>query len=149
MAASSEEVTEWVEETRLLMRAAELLVEWFTEEEADADEYAAFQESLDLPYRSLELVEEWLRVGDVAPDRVARWTAKPFRGSADVARAISPLLERIVRYEPRFVVERPEDGCLPKVVALWGQFIGSFGTYVCAPLWEAHPEAAPPGWRKP
>src|SRR5690606_30897776 len=80
------EVKQWLDETRLLIRAAELLVEWFSEEGSEIDEYAAFKESLDLPHKNLGLIDEWLRVGDTAPDRVNKWTARQFCAGEEVAR---------------------------------------------------------------
>jgi hypothetical protein len=104
-AEAAEEVKAWLGETRILLRAAELLVEWFTDEGCEQDEYAAFKASLDLPYKNLELIDEWLRVRDSAPTRVSKWTARRFEASQGLARAISPLLERIVMYQPDFIVE--------------------------------------------
>lgn len=138
-----EEVKAWLDETRTLLRAAELLVEWFAEEGNDSDEYGAFRASLDLPYRNLALIDGWLRIGDSAPTRVSEWTARRLETSRELASAISPLLERIVLYEPDFVQACQEGEPL---ISLWGQFIGNFGLYVCTPVWEAYPEYAPPDW---
>jgi len=142
-AGTVEEVRTWLDDTRTLLRAAELLVEWFTEEGNGSDDYEAFKASLDLPYRNLALVDGWLRDGDSAPTRVSQWTAKRFQPSKGLAPVISPLLERIVMHEPDFFHSgRPGEPLL----LLWGQFIGNFGMYVCTPVWEAFPECAPPGW---
>ena len=142
-AGTVEEVKEWLDETRTLLRAAELLVEWLTEEGNDSAQYRAFKASLDLPYRILALIYGWLRIGDSAPTRVSQWTAKRLEASSELARIISPLLERIVMYEPDFV-QACQEG--EPVLSLWGQFIGNFGMYVCTPVWEAYPECAPPDW---
>jgi hypothetical protein len=147
----AKEVKAWLGETRILLRAAELLAEWFTEEGIEPDEHVAFKASLDLPYRNLALLDEWLRVGDSAPNRVSQWTAKRFEASQGLVRVISPLLERIVMCQPGFIVEarveaqRTGEPPLP-VVVLWGQFIGNLGLYVCTSIWEAYPECAPPDW---
>jgi len=138
-----EQVRAWLDETRTLLRAAELLVEWFTEDGNDSDEYSAFKASLDLPYRNLALVDDWLRIGDSAPTRVSQWTARRLDTSNALAVVISPLLERIVMYEPEFVQACREGA---PVLLLWFQFIGNFGRYVCTPVWEAYPECAPPDW---
>jgi hypothetical protein len=139
----AEEVKAWLEETRTLLHAAELLVEWFTEEGTAPDEHVAFKECLNLPYRNLVLLDEWLRIGDSAPVRVSEWTAKRFEASEGPARAISPLLERIVMHQPDFVQTRHGG---ERLVRLWGQFIGNLGMYVCSPIWEAYPQFAPPDW---
>lgn len=141
-----EEVKEWLDETRALLRAAELLVEWFTEEGDDSDEYVSFKASLDLPYRHLELLDEWLRIGDSASTGVSQWTPKRFEASQGVARVISPLLERVVNYRPDFVAAQRESEPIRQVVLLYGQFIGTFGMCVCVPTWEAYPDCAPPDW---
>lgn len=143
------EVREWLSETRTLLRAAEILAEWFTEEGADPDDHARFKASLDLPYQNLELIDEWLRVGDSASALVSRWTAQRFETTRDLASAISPLLERIVRYVPDFITEaraEPQGVPTPKLVLLWGMFVGNLGRYVCTPLWKMYPECAPPDW---
>ena len=148
-AAKPEDVKAWLDETRTLLRAAEMLVEWFTEEGTEPDEYVSFKASLDLPYQNLELMDEWLRVGDSAPTRVSRWMAKRLATTRELATVISPLLERAVRYIPDFIAEaraEAQDGPTPTVVLLWGMFIGNLGLYVCTPLWKVYPECAPPGW---
>jgi hypothetical protein len=139
----ADEVKTWLDETRALLHVAELLVEWFTEEGTEPDEQAAFKACLDLPYRNLQLIDEWLRLGDSAPTQVSQWTAKRFDASEAPARAISPLLERVVMYQPDFVQARRGDEL---VVRLWGQFIGNLGMYVCTPIWDLYPQFASPDW---
>lgn len=143
----ADKVKAWLDETRVLLRAAELLVEWLTEEESEPDHCEALKASLDLPYKNLALVDEWLRLGESAPTRVSQWTAVRLEANQEIAQAISPLLERIVNYEPDFILEAWRSSEQPtKLVLLWGQFIGNFGRYVCDPLWKMHPEYAPPDW---
>jgi len=142
-AGTAEEVKEWLIETRTLLRAAELLVEWFTEGGHESEEYGAFRASLDLPHKNLALIDGWLRDGDSAPTRVSQWTAKRLETSKELASVISPILERIVMHEPDFIQACREG---EPVLVLWGQFIGNFGRYVCTPVWEAYPECAPPDW---
>jgi len=146
VAVAAEGVKEWLDETRTLLRAAEMLVEWFTEEGSDSDEYTAFKACLDLPCEYLALIDEWLRVGDAASTRPSRWTTRSFDASRDVAQAISPLLERVVMYQPAFLQARRESD---RIVMLWRIFIGELGRRVCIPIWEAYPEYAPPDWSEP
>lgn len=144
---AAEDVKAWLDETRVLLRAAELLVERLTEDGSEPDHRKALEASLDLPYKNLAMVDEWLRVGESAPTRVAEWTAHRFEVTREIAQAISPLFERIVNHEPDFLLEAWNSSEQPtKLVLLWGQFIGNFGMYVCGPLWKAHPEYAPPDW---
>jgi len=141
--AHADEVKEWLDETRTLLRSAEILVEWFAVDGAERDECAAFAAALDLPYKYLALIDEWLRVGDSAPTQVSEWTAQRLEVSRELARVIAPMVERVARYQPGFVQGRQVG---EPMMELYGRFIGEFGSCVAIPIWGIYPECAPPGW---
>jgi hypothetical protein len=133
----------WVTETRTLLATAERLAEYFGTDEEEHNVRCA----LDVARRQLEVLEDASRRARIAESW--RGTPPPLRCSEPLARILSPILEVITGPVPEFVgLARKllSEADAKAVIVPFGEFAGTFASYVVAPLWREYPSLAPEGW---
>jgi hypothetical protein len=138
------EILDWVRETRVLLEAAQAVVDWHgTEEESQSfiDSTMAAKEIL----RGMVGVASSRFMQDVKP---ASGTAR-FQCSVRTAAALSPLLEVLATPVPDFIGRARHELSADeakRVTMGFGLFCGAMVDHVYERFWKDHPTLAPEGW---
>lgn len=143
MSVIEEGVSQWAGEVSVLLDACRQLVEYYG---TDA-EGLSFQEAAKAPLWLIEALRQ------LASGKNADTTkAPPFSKlacSEALGAMLTPLLRIVVEWKPDFVADAFEildEEARRKIIAPYGQFIGTVGMNLSGPVWRTYPHLTPPGW---
>ena len=142
-----EEVDSWAAETRLLLEACRLLIDYF----GTHSELKSWDAATKEPLRWVSLVVGHFSTKGRRRTLPLLRAGRAFRCSESTARIVSPLAEIVggpvaaFIYTVRKVVPRAEQS---RHIHPYGHFSVSFADAITQPLWTSYRHLAPDEWKK-